>query len=325
MAQIPTPISDGWSEQAATPLLEAPELARRAGVARVLIKYEGARELGNFKVLGGMYAGLRVLARGPGVRRLVCASDGNHGLAVAAAAQRGGAEAWVFLPRSASTVRAKRIEAAGGRVVWVPGTYDEAVELAAAAADRGEGHLVPDTTQASDDPVVAEVMAGYGVISRELLAQLPALRARPAHLFVQAGVGGLAAALAEGLQSALGRTIVVEPAACACVGQALAAGKPVQLTGDLHTSAEMLACGLASAPALDVLIRRRATAVAVSEAELNAATATMAEGGGLATTASGAAGLAGLLHVARDPNLRASHGLGPDAVVLLIATEAPPS
>src|SRR5438270_2585632 len=85
---------------APTPLLDLPRLAARLGVAQVLAKDEGRRMLGSFKSLGGTYAGLRALARAAGTDiaglvaarperqpALVCASDGNHGLAVAAAAR----------------------------------------------------------------------------------------------------------------------------------------------------------------------------------------------------------------------------------------------
>src|ERR1700730_2994728 len=81
---------------APTPLLDLGALAARLGVAQVLAKDEGRRTLGSFKSLGGTYAGLRALARTRGtdsagllsdrprdLPSLICASDGNHGLAVA--------------------------------------------------------------------------------------------------------------------------------------------------------------------------------------------------------------------------------------------------
>jgi diaminopropionate ammonia-lyase len=145
-------------------------------------------------------------------------------------------------------------------------------------------------------------------------------------VFVQAGVGGLAAAVAEGLQGVTvdtARLLVVEPESAACVARALEAGRPVQIEGKLHTAAEMLACGLASASAVDVLRKRGARSVRVTERELTEAVAVLRQAGGPATTPSGAAGLAGLLHVAADPALRAEHGLTHESCVLFIATEGP--
>jgi diaminopropionate ammonia-lyase len=303
---------------APTALIDLPALARSAHVASVLLKDEGQRPLGNFKVLGGMTASLRALARSRSPR-LLCASDGNHGLAVAAAAKHAGVDAWVYLPAHVGRERAARIEHAGARVIRVPGTYDAAVVAAREAALRSEGLLIPDTTQEKDDPVVADVMAGYSLITDELRSQLERL---PTHVIVQAGVGGLAAAVAQGLKSI--RIIVAEPAASACVAAGMRAGHPVQIDGDLRTCADMLACGLASAPALEILMRHGATSIELDENALRKAPAVLARAGGPSTTPSGAAGIAALLRIAADDALRAQHALTAESCVLLLATEAIP-
>jgi len=330
-----------WEDYRPTPLVERPELARLANVGRVFLKLEGARPLGNFKVLGGMVAGLRALARAAGATslqdfdasrshhralpRLICASDGNHGLAVAAAARRAGAQASIYLPSGVSRIRAARIEAFGADVVRVSGTYDDAVRDAAAAAARGDGLLISDTSADPHDAVVGDVMAGYALLTHELVSQFDDdIGDRPSHLFVQAGVGGLAAAIAEGLgdrMQAPKRLLIVEPESAACVAVALAARQPVRIAGDLHTSAQMLSCGLASAPALEVLLRHGARSIIVGEDELRTAVDTLRQVGGLETTPSGAAGFAGLLQVAATPALRAAHHLDPDSNVLLVLTE----
>lgn len=332
-----------WEDYRPTRLIELPDLARLANVGRFFVKVEGERPLGNFKVLGGMVAGLRALARAAGATslhdldsnrirqdslpRLICASDGNHGLAVAAAVRRAGASASIYLPVGVSRARVDRIEAFGADVVWVSGTYDDAVRDAAAAAARGDGLLIPDTTTDPNDAVVRHVMAGYALLTHELVSQFnDDVRDRPSHLFVQAGVGGLAAAMANGLRDLMQgpkRLLIVEPESAACVARALAVGRPVRISGDLHTSAQMLSCGLASAPALKVLQRHDARSIVVGEDQLHTAVNTLREAGGLDTTPSGAAGFAGLLHVAVNPALRAAHQLGPDSSVLLVATEGP--
>lgn len=325
-----------WGDYRPTPLLDLPAVARLAGVARVHAKWEGARPLGSFKSLGGMFAGLRALARATGAAafdelqarcaarqlRLITASDGNHGLAVAAAARRAGAEAAIYLPDGVGRARAERIAALGGGIVRTAGTYDDAV----AAAARGEGLLVPDTSPDPDDVAVRDVMAGYALMAREIAEQLRVgFRDKPSHLFVQAGVGTLAAAMAEGLRADLReprRLLVVEPEAAACVARALAAGRPERVPGELHTAAEMLACGLASASAVDILRRHDARAICVDEHRLRSAASAMRDFGGLDSTPSGTAGLAGLLHVAADAGLRDAHALDADSTVLLIVSEA---
>jgi diaminopropionate ammonia-lyase len=332
-----------WPSLAPTPLVDLPRLATRCGVAKVVLKDERLRPLGSFKALGGVYAGLRALARATGLpdiatlvaaRRpretlptLICASDGNHGLAVAAAAELAGAPARVYLHGGVPPARERRIAARGAKVVRVGGTYDDAVFEAARAAACGEGLLIADTAGDEDAPVVADVMAGYGLMAQEIVDQLRAMSdERLTHLFVQAGVGGLAAALAEGVRGRMAgdrRVVVVEPDKAACVAAALEAGRAVRVPGDLKTSAEMLSCGVASAPALKPLLRHGATAITVGEAALADAVATLAACGGPATTPSGAAGLAGLL--AAPPGSQPARDLGIDGSsrVLLIATEGP--
>lgn len=318
---------------AATPLLDLPSLAAKLGIAQILLKDEGKRRLRSFKSLGGTYAGLRALARATGrtiadlldpatrpsdLPALVCASDGNHGLAVASAARFAGAKSIVFLHADVPASRENRILAEGAEVIRVDGSYDDSVEAAARAAANGDAILIPDVTTDPDDPVVADVMAGYGVIAAEIRRQTEAVgHARPTHLFVQAGVGGLAAALAVELKGWLAPPadiVVVEPEDAPCVAAALAAGHIVRLPGQQHTSAEMLACGTASTPAFEILRRCNAHAVTVSEDALEDAPRLLRDHGGPATTPSGAAGLAGLVAVTKN--------LGPDSRAIIVVSEA---
>lgn len=320
-------------EYEATPLLDLPVLAARLGVAQVLAKDEGRRMLGSFKSLGGTYAGLKALARagntdieGLIARRpaeqpiLICASDGNHGLAVAAAARLAGARSRVYLHQGVPQIRARRIQDQGAEIVWVDGTYDDAVNAAAEAASGSGFILVADTTSDPDDPVVRDVMAGYGVMAEEIRHQVAeAGQSRPTHLFVQAGVGGLAAAMAEGLGDWLaepGTIFVVEPQTAPAVAAALASGRVVSVAGSLETTAEMLSCGEASTPALAVLQQHKVQAILVPETILDEAPALLRSCGGPRTTPSGSAGLAGAIVLGAG-----GAALAADARVLILVTE----
>ena len=333
-----TRIIEAFKRPVVTPLLSAPSLARRCGIAAVSIKDESRRPFGNFKMLGGLGAGLKALARHSGLSvdellashhvglpPLLCASDGNHGLAVAAAARAAGGKALIFLPTLVDEERAGRIAQMGGDIRRVAGTYDDAVEEARMLAGTGGGLLVADTSDQLDDPVVGDVMAGYGRVAEEILNQ-NAGQPRFTHAFIQAGVGGLAAAMAQGLAPMIGeapRLIVVEPERAACVAHALRTGFAERIAGTLDTKAEMLSCGIASAAAVAILRRHCAIAVTVSEGELTAAVSCLFAEAALLTTASGAAGLAGLLRVAAAPRLRTNIRMGARSRALLIMTEGP--
>ena len=312
---------------AATPLLNLPQLAKLLGVAELLAKDETRRMLGSFKSLGGTYAGLRALARAAdtdiptllatrpaGQPALICASDGNHGLAVAAAARFAGAPARVYLHAYVPHSRAQRITDEGAEIIWVPGTYDDAVDAAAqdAAARGTAGILVADTTTNPNDPVVNDVMAGYAIMAEEIRDQHTG--PRPTHLIVQAGVGGLAAAMAAGLAGWLAppaAILIAEPQSAPAVAAALAAGHPTRIPGTLETAAEMLSCGEASAPALATLLKHAVQPVTLPETLLTQAPAVLHENGGPRTTPSGAAGLAAAM----------ATQLPPEARVLILITE----
>jgi len=341
--ESPRALFELWNEYRPTPLVALPEFARRCGVAAVCVKDEGQRPLGSFKALGGVYAGVRALARATGVGTiaafladlsknrtlptLICASDGNHGLAVAAGAEMAGTPARVYLHTGVPQSRAKRIIDRGAEIAWIEGSYDDAVDAAFRAVERGDGLLISDTSPDADDPVTADVMAGYGLMADEIVEQLQARNEPPpTHLFVQAGVGGLAAALGRGLCETHGlkcRIVVVEPSGVDCVGAALRRGRIERLPGDLHTAAEMLSCGEASAPAIAILKRIKADAISVGEQELIDAVDLSTAFGGPATTPSGATGLAGFMSALPDTPRAEELQVDSRSRILWIATEGP--
>ena len=324
-------------DYAETPLLNLPSLASDLGIAAVYAKDESKRMLGSFKSLGGTYAALRALAAASGtdfkdiigysgrLPDLITASAGNHGLAVASAARLAGSKARIFLYPGVSQARRRRIADMGAEIVEIDGTYDDAVAAAKSSALEGAGILVADTSTDRLDPIVADVIAGYGVMGWEIEKATAANGfALPTHLFVQAGVGGIAAALTSGLKdwmAAPARIIAVEPKSAACLSAALSSGSAVRVPGNLETSATMLACGEASRPALEVLASANVEVVTLDEAALLDAPQKIRDAGGPPTTPSGAAGLAGLLMIAADAAARKHLGLDIKSRVLIVITE----
>jgi diaminopropionate ammonia-lyase len=333
-----------WPGYAPTPLLELAEVAATAGVAAVHYKDEGGRfGLGSFKALGGAHAVARLLmaelarrdvaATSAGLMRgehaaavaditLTCATDGNHGRAVAWAAARCGARCVIFVHEVVSQGRREAIAAQGAEIRVVPGHYDGAVREAAAVAGREDWLVVSDTSWPGYTEVPRDVMQGYRLMAEEAMEALPAA---PTHLFVQGGVGGVAAAVAVQARQRFGmapRLVVVEPERAACLLASAEAGEAVAVPGPLDTLMAGLACGEPSLLAWQELERSAFAFMAIPDAAAVDAMRLLARRQpAVVAGESAVAGLAGLLLAAADAGARALLGLDAGSRVLLFGTE----
>lgn len=339
-----------WPGYAPTPLHDLPGIARRAGLAVLRLKDEAERfGLGSFKALGGAYAVGSLLAtelarRGvakaascaeleTGVHaeatRLItvaCATDGNHGRSVAWGAQRFGCRCVIFVHATVSEARVAAIARYGAEVRRVDGTYDDAVrEAERIAGDRG-WFIVSDTSWPGYTEVPREVMQGYRLMAEEALAQWQG--APPTHVFVQGGVGGMAAAVSVQVRAQLSAApelpapelIVVEPDHAACLLASAEEGELTAVPGELDTLMAGLACGEPSLLAWQELSRGASAFMAVPDDAAVACMRLLAEQG-IVAGESAVAGLAGLLLAAADPAARETLGLNGESRVLCFSTE----
>jgi diaminopropionate ammonia-lyase len=334
---------------AETPLISLPSLAGSIGVAAVHIKDEGQRlGLGSFKALGGSYAVIRLVLEEAG-RRLgravdvaelgaenvravagtmsfACATDGNHGRSVAQGAQLVGARAAIFVHGGVSDERVAAIARYGAEMIRVAGTYDDSVREAARVADEKGWTIVSDTSWPGYERIPGLVMQGYTAIVREALRALPE---PPTHVFVQSGVGGIAAAVAGHLAIALGdkRPVftVVDPARSACIVETARAGHPVKVPHGEPTVMAMLECYEPSLVAWRILARVADGFMTVDEADAVGIMRLLAKPVGrdpaIVAGESGGVGLAGLLRAAADPAIRLKLGLNDKSRVFVINTE----
>jgi diaminopropionate ammonia-lyase len=224
------------------------------------------------------------------------------------------------------------IEALGARTVSVDGSYDDAVAVAAREAKRKGWLVVADTAYPGYEDVPRHIMQGYTVIAGEVLEQLPP-GLLPTHVFLQAGVGGLAAAITGHFWEHLGagrpRVVVVEPAEADCLLESALRAKPSPSTGDLITSMECLACRTVSPLAWRILEEGANAFLSIPDFAAEAMVETLARGlngdSPVLTQPSGAAGLAGLLSATFEPTMSGPLGLGEDSRVLIIGSEGPAS
>ena len=324
LADIPFP-SDNANRPAAmlmrcpaageTPLSASVDLADELGLAAVYLKDERDRMgLGSFKALGAAY----VIAcdaeqgRAKGTSYF-CASAGNHGLSVAAGAQAFGAHAVIYLSKTVPEAFAVRLESFGAEVRRRGETYEQSMQAAAQDADAEGAVLLSDSSWPGYLDRPHRLMEGYLVLMQEAVAQMTEV---PTHIFLQAGVGGLACAAATYARKAWGtgpEIIVVEPEAAPALKASMEAGQPLITAGPVSAMGR-LDCKEPSLIALKGLARDADMFMTITEEEGQAG-ADLAERFGLASTNSGAAGLAGL--VAMAPHLDA------DARVLLVLSEGP--
>ena len=319
----------GWPGYAPTPLLDLPDLAAATGVGAVHYKDEGGRfGLGSFKALGGAYAVSRVLearrARhgADAAVTVCCATDGNHGRAVAWGAQRFGARCVIFVHPGVSQGRRAAIAAFGAEIREVPGHYDDSVRAASATAEAEGWSVVSDTSWPGYTEVPRDVMQGYRLMAEEAMAALPA---PPTHVFIQGGVGGVAAAVAVQARLRFGpgpRVVVVEPDRAACLLASAEAGAATAVPGELDTVMAGLACGEPSLLAWQELERSAFAFMAVPDAAVAPAMRLLA--GRTPPVVAGESAVAGVIALqlaAGDAAARAALGLDGASRVLLFGTE----
>ena len=341
-----------WPGYAPSPLVRLDGVAAAAGVGAVYYKDESERfGLGSFKALGGAYAVGRLLvaqviaktgdsdvtmddilagryAEVVSAVTVCCATDGNHGRSVAWGAQMFHCNCVIFIHNTVRDGRKIAIESFGARVIRTAGNYDDSVRKAQQEASREGWFVVSDTSYEGYMDVPRDVMAGYTVMAQETIDQLP--QDLPAtHLFLQTGVGGMAAAIVARFWQVFGtrrpQTVLVDPDDAACWVASFRAGQPTTVDGDLDTIMAGLACGEVSLLAWKILAPAACAAMAVNDATAADCMRLLADGRlgdrPLVAGESAVAGLAGLLAAAADTDARAKLGLTENSCVVLFGTE----
>jgi diaminopropionate ammonia-lyase len=255
-----------------SPLKGLSNLAAKLGLGGIWVKDESARlDLQSFKVLGGSYAIYRLIQKrlglegqelnfsdltGAALRQklgdltFAAATDGNHGRGVAWSASQMGFKSVIYVHKLTSQARIHAIERNGAEVVVVDGNYDDAVRQVYQDARRNGWEVVSDTSWEGYEDIPGWVMQGYTTMLSEAQEQLAAQGlSRPTHIFIQAGVGSLAAATIGFYASLFGkespRSVVVEPTRAACLFRSaqMGDGRPYTVEGNLDTIMAGLACG----------------------------------------------------------------------------------
>ena len=317
-----------------TPLVDSQPLAEAIGVDRLWVKDETQRlGLGSFKALGAAYV-IADRARMRSSERdgwpddvsglldgetYVTASSGNHGMSVAAGSRVFGAAAVVVLAEGVPEAFATRLRAFGAEVVRAGSDYDESMaEAVRLAEDRGWS-LLTDSSWPDYTEIPLQVMEGYLVMGAEAADEVEAISEAPTHIFLQAGVGGMAASTAAYARHRWGDQpviVVVEGDRAACLMASVREGRAVRSDGP-PSNMGRLDAKEPSILALAALAQDADFFITISDEEAAETTRLLGEHG-LTTTPSGAAGLSAVQHA--GPN-RAEIELDRLSRVLCFATE----
>ena len=260
----------------ASPLVSLSHLASQLNLNKIWVKDESQRfDLKAFKMLGASFAMANQLKKHLGDSELpldfnclkqrqadyqslefATATDGNHGRAVAWSAHQFGCAAHVFMPKGTSTIRLNEIARYARSAQITEVNYDETVSHVEMLAKKNDWVLLQDTAWPGYEEIPRHIMQGYFTLIKEFEAQGEG--DWPTHIFLQAGVGSMAAAIAAYLvvhPNPTPKIILVEPEKAPCFFQSMQIndGQPHRYMEDMNTIMAGLACGQPSTIAWEIL------------------------------------------------------------------------
>ncbi|MCP5380805.1 MAG: diaminopropionate ammonia-lyase [Kordiimonadaceae bacterium] len=341
-----------WPDYVPSPLRHLNGLANELKVGSIYYKDESQRfGLKSFKALGGAYAVVRVLKEHLAMVlkennileadilsgkfsdllknfTVATATDGNHGRSVAWGAQKCGINCVIYMHKGVSESRAIAVELLGAKVVWVDGNYDDSLLKVKRDAIENQWHIISDTSYDGYTYVPKFVMAGYTVMTWEIIEQLKN-DPIPTHIIIQGGVGGLAGAIcahaAKIWRDKRPKFIVIEPETADCLYQSAKAGEPKMVHIEQETMMGGLSCGEVSIIGWDILKNNADHFVTISDDNVKAAMCLLSLGVGddpsVEAGESAVAGVALLMELTQDPVIKANLSLDENSRILLFGTE----
>ena len=215
-----------WKNYNPTPLLILNKLSKELNLNKIFYKDESKRfNLKSFKALGGAYA-VEKISKGKKNITISTATAGNHGRSVAWGAKRLGLECKIFISEYVSDARGKAMEELGAEVVKVKGNYENSLIECIKQSTKNNWQIVQDVAWKDYMLVPKLTMAGYSVMMKEIVDKIKDIEIT--HIFLQAGVGGMAGAMVAGIARYLKnvpKIVVIEPDSAACVMESIKNGK----------------------------------------------------------------------------------------------------
>ena len=243
-----------WKGYSPTPLIQLNKLSKELGLNKIFYKDESKRfDLKSFKALGGAYA-VEKISKGNKDIIVATATAGNHGRSVAWGARRLGLKCKIFISEFVSDARGQAMADLGADVVKVKGNYERSLMECIKQSTENNWQIVQDVAWKDYMVVPKYTMAGYTVMMKEIADQIQ--EEKITHIILQAGVGGMAAAMVAGIARYLNHVptiIVVEPDSAACVMESIKTGKIEKIDIKRESLMGGMSCGEVSLVPWEIL------------------------------------------------------------------------
>ena len=243
-----------WEGYKTTPLITLNKLSKELNLKNIFYKDENKRfDLKSFKALGGAYA-VEKVTQGNKDIVVATATAGNHGRSVAWGARRLGLKCKIFISEFVSEARGQAMADLGADVIKVKGNYEKSLIECIKQSTENSWQIVQDVAWKEYMLVPKYTMAGYSVMMREIVDQIN--NEKITHVFLQAGVGGMAGAMIAGIARYLDNipiTIVVEPDSAACVLESIRTGKVEKIDIKRESLMGGMSCGEVSLVPWEIL------------------------------------------------------------------------
>ena len=243
-----------WDTYHPTPLLSLDKLSKELNLKNIFYKDEGQRfDLKSFKALGGAYAVNKVV-KDKNAKTVATATAGNHGRSVAWGAKRLGINCKIFISEFVSDSRATAMKNLGAEVIRVKGNYDASLKECIKQSHANNWEIVQDVSWPGYKEVPKYIMAGYSIMIKEIIDEIK--NNSITHVFLQAGVGGMAASAIAGFAkfyNLIPKFIIVEPEDADCVLKSIEQGEPKSIDIKKESIMGGMSCGDVSTVAWEIL------------------------------------------------------------------------
>ncbi|MDA9606333.1 diaminopropionate ammonia-lyase [Candidatus Pelagibacter sp.] len=267
-----------WDNYAPTPLIKLNKLNEELKFKNIYYKDEDKRfNLKSFKALGGAFAVYKIASKKKDIT-VSTATAGNHGRSVAWGAQRLGVKCKIFISEFVSESRAEAMRNLDAEVIRVQGNYDNSLKECIEQSNKNNWEIVQDVSWEGYKEVPKLIMAGYTIMVKEIIDEID--KNSITHVFLQAGVGGMAAAMIAGfakLSKTIPQFIIIEPENADCVFQSIKNKKPTTVDIKKETVMGGMSCGDVSSIAWEILKNSANYCLTIPDEAISTAVALLAE------------------------------------------------